>query len=763
MTNTANVSSQRDIHSRDIITGLKIDNLTVVMAGLDDLSRVINQGQSHFRLTDTGCLEALAGEQPRLSLPPHILEAFKQLSRATDLSPAERHRAYAGWLLTRRPQRPVQRVAARESYIDLSGHFSLDWEDDPLQPHFSWLRSVGQGPERRIEREQLEDVTQAVQQFSAFVLLGPPGSGKSTVLERLLYTAAGDYLAGRSRRLPLLVTLAGYHWQRHQPLEFIRANWAALVAGDFVELARSGQALLLVDGLNEMARLEHAGDRSHRAAAWKRFLDDYFAEESPYSSRAVIASRDAGDYEQRLGLPRVEIDPLTPAQVEQFALAYLPNQARPFLAALADLKLDSQAANPFSLYILTQLYDPASGDLPPNRGRLFAGYAARLLSVMYKLADKELQTVLLALAHLGYQMQLQSESTILPAGQLQALLPATVQLGRRTVAVNPADLFDRACRAGLLTPDPSLGAAGAYKFSHQLLQEQFAAQHLLVRWQAGEEETGLWRTFRTPPEMPTPEVGEWDPLPPPPPTGWEQTTILAAGMLAEAGAFVRAVLAASPALAGRCLAEGQAPVAVETQAAVQQGLLDDLGNPALHRRARIQAGRVLGQVGDPRFETVTLNGVSLILPDFIEIPGGVATLGSNDDEAYDDEQPVHQVEIAPFYLARYPVVNAEYRCFIQAGGYNTERYWLPTGWQWRQGELEESGPLEQILETRQQLLQKPKEIERWLEEGLMTPDYADTLRTLIQLSEAEVRQQLSATYAPQAHEQPHYWTDPAYN
>src|SRR5690606_9149240 len=121
----------------------------------------------------------------------------------------------------------------------------------------------------------------------------------------------------------------------------------------FGDLARAGQMMLLLDGLNEMPRLERAEERAGRAAAWKRFVDDYFADESPLSSRLVLACRDAGDYEQRLGLPRVEIDPLTPDQSARLAQAYLAAEAEPFLAGLAGLGLAEQAKNPLALFILT--------------------------------------------------------------------------------------------------------------------------------------------------------------------------------------------------------------------------------------------------------------------------------------------------------------------------------------------------------------------------------------------------------------------------
>src|SRR4030095_3446094 len=54
----------------------------------------------------------------------------------------------------------------------------------------------------------------------------------------------------------------------------------------------------------------------------------------------------------------------------------------------------------------------------------------------------------------------------------------------------------------------------------------------------------------------------------------------------------------------------------------------DLGNPHLHRRARLAAGRVLGAVGDPRLTPQVIHSVQVILPDLVSVPGGTATIGS---------------------------------------------------------------------------------------------------------------------------------------
>jgi len=67
------------------------------------------------------------------------------------------------------------------------------------------------------------------------------------------------------------------------------------------------------------------------------------------------------------------------------------------------------------------------------------------------------------------------------------------------------------------------------------------------------------------------------------------------------------------------------------------------------------------------------------------IPAGPFIMGSIER---DNERPVHQVWLDAFWMARYPVTNAEYAEFIAAGGYKSREYWTEAGWKWREGETE---------------------------------------------------------------------------
>lgn len=52
--------------------------------------------------------------------------------------------------------------------------------------------------------------------------------------------------------------------------------------------------------------------------------------------------------------------------------------------------------------------------------------------------------------------------------------------------------------------------------------------------------------------------------------------------------------------------------------------------------------------------------------EMVLIPAGEFRMGSADDEAYDEEQPVHPVYVDAFYMDKYLVTNAQYKVFVDA-------------------------------------------------------------------------------------------------
>lgn len=59
--------------------------------------------------------------------------------------------------------------------------------------------------------------------------------------------------------------------------------------------------------------------------------------------------------------------------------------------------------------------------------------------------------------------------------------------------------------------------------------------------------------------------------------------------------------------------------------------------------------------------------------DFVDIPGGEFTMGTNDPNGYpsDGEGPEHTVALSPFAIARTTVTNDQFQAFIAATGHQS--------------------------------------------------------------------------------------------
>lgn len=69
------------------------------------------------------------------------------------------------------------------------------------------------------------------------------------------------------------------------------------------------------------------------------------------------------------------------------------------------------------------------------------------------------------------------------------------------------------------------------------------------------------------------------------------------------------------------------------------------------------------------------------------VPGGEFVLGvdaATEPMSLDNERRAHVVELPPFRIGRVPVTNAEWRRFVDDGGYRERRWWSDRGWAHRE-------------------------------------------------------------------------------
>jgi formylglycine-generating enzyme required for sulfatase activity len=233
-----------------------------------------------------------------------------------------------------------------------------------------------------------------------------------------------------------------------------------------------------------------------------------------------------------------------------------------------------------------------------------------------------------------------------------------------------------------------------YAFYHHLLQEYFAAAHLLKLFRKGKNLSKYWSVnWRWWQFSPLP-LRKGQALPTPPVTGWEETVTFAAALSGrDAGRMITAIAKSNLPLAGRCMAEVKGrddlnPLAEKLRA----DLLLRQRSPQAHLRARIDAGLALGEIVHPELRpqnfTFEEKEVWVILPPMQPVPEGEFLFGSDpsDKDAYNSEKTTERtMTLPPFSVGRYPVTNAEFKHFLDADGYKDDRWWTPEGLIWKQG------------------------------------------------------------------------------
>ncbi len=275
-------------------------------------------------------------------------------------------------------------------------------------------------------------------------------------------------------------------------------------------------------------------------------------------------------------------------------------------------------------------------------------------------------------------------------------------------------------------------------------------------WRANRVSPDLKETLKTLPDS--------DPLPPLPATGWEETLVLAGAMLANADDFITQLMEVNLALAGRCAAQPDARVSGPLKNQLQRALVERTRDQEADLRARIAAGFSLGELGDPRYQKKDGPGGPFLLPSLITIPCGVYTIGSDEGFFKGREAPQHAVILGSFQLAQFPVTNAEYRLFMEAAGYEDERWWQTEAAQaWRRGENTDVGPKLQWRQNRKYYQEHFTDIREWHRQGKITSKQADEMEQIAQWSDGSFEEWLETKFPGGKLTEPSCWRDDAFN
>ncbi|WP_445175642.1 NACHT domain-containing protein [Microcoleus sp.] len=223
--------------------------------------------------------------------------------------------------------------------------------EDRSQP-----RSAENKPETKIDRlEVLAGLRKYVQQGKV-LLVGKPGSGKSTVLQRFRWEWALEALNEGDRPIPVLVQLRSDRSILEAICAEFRQAKLRVCREEVEDLLFDGRLLLLLDGVNEMPSQQRRQDLQ------------LFHDENP-DTPMIFTTRDLA-LGGSLGIEKkLEMCALTQPQMREFVHKHLPQHGDSLLRQLGD-RLREIAETPLLLEMMCKVFKN-SGKIPQSKGELF--------------------------------------------------------------------------------------------------------------------------------------------------------------------------------------------------------------------------------------------------------------------------------------------------------------------------------------------------------------------------------------------------------
>ena len=322
---------------------------------------------------------------------------------------------------------------------------------------------------------------------------------------------------------------------------------------------------------------------------------------------------------------------------------------------------------------------------------------------------------------------------------------------------------------------------GNFRFSHQQWQEFFAARFLATDYKNDHKSSiadNLYKIDFTPPPMPDIDttletLSSSDLMPNVPSSRWTETAKLLMQICGDQwrNEWFNKLVEENPVLAATAAEPCIDKIPSDRVTSLHNILTKVMNSGSTDVRSRVEAANALFQVNDFRYVNYKGScGNDYRLPTdelLIPINGGEYSIGSLD--VSEDEQvagatlPI--VNITNYLIAFAPVTNAEFRYFVNSGGYEDMRWWTSEeSRNWLSGEFELQGSdasyyrdfwgMAQTDPEGSILKYKPDATNNWIEKQFLI---------LKEMSKDELESWIREFFGGGKKIKPELWNDPLFN